>query len=63
MSAPIVDPVALSALPAGQRAAVESEGALLEQRHQLLDLDADSRFTFPGACCVNCPPREEEKAA
>ncbi len=49
----------LPALVARQRAqAAESEGALLEQRHALLDLDADSRFTIPGACCVNCPPRE-----
>ncbi|MEU0181836.1 hypothetical protein ABZ312_11695 [Streptomyces sp. NPDC006207] len=62
MSAPAVDPAALSSLLAGQRAAVESEGALLEQRHQLLDLDADSVWTLPG-CIPACPPREEEKAA
>jgi hypothetical protein len=29
----------------------EHEGLLAEQRHQLLDLDADSVFTIPGACC------------
>lgn len=29
----------------------EREGLLAEQRHQLLDLDADSAFTIPGACC------------
>lgn len=32
-------------------------GLLLEQRHQLLDLDPDSAFTLPGSCCVNCPPK------
>ncbi|WP_405769167.1 hypothetical protein OG539_32540 [Actinacidiphila glaucinigra] len=57
MSAPVTVPV----LVARQRAQDEpapSPGALLDQRHQLLDLDPDSRFDYPGACCVNCPPRE-----
>lgn len=26
-------------------------GRLAEQRHQYYDLDADSAFTVPGACC------------
>ncbi|MDX3354702.1 hypothetical protein PV703_15590 [Streptomyces sp. ME01-24h] len=62
MTAPTVNPAALSALVARQRGAAEY-GALLEQRHALLDLDADSRFDYPGACCVNCPPNDEEAAA
>lgn len=61
MTAPTVDPAALSALVARQREA--TEGALLEQRHALLDLDADSWFDYPGARCVNCPPHDEETAA
>jgi hypothetical protein len=35
-----------------------TECELLEQRHQLFDLDADSAFTIPGSCCPACPPRE-----
>lgn len=26
-------------------------GQLAEQRHQVYDLDADSAYTIPGACC------------
>ncbi|MFE0088823.1 hypothetical protein [Streptomyces sp. NPDC059016] len=33
------------------------DGLLAEQRHQYLDLDADSAFTVPGSCCPACPPR------
>lgn len=51
----------MAALVARQREA--TEGALLDQRHQLLDLDPDSRFDYPGACCVNCPPRDTEERA
>lgn len=29
----------------------EREGLLAELRHQVYDLDADSAFTIPGACC------------
>ncbi|MEU0665703.1 hypothetical protein ABZ508_26455 [Streptomyces lavendulocolor] len=36
-----------------------TDGLLLEQRHQFLDLDADSQFTVPGSCCPACPPRTE----
>lgn len=33
-------------------------GRLEEQRHQFLDLDADSACCLPGFVCVACPPRE-----
>ncbi|WP_406215058.1 hypothetical protein [Streptomyces decoyicus] len=32
------------------------DGQLAEQRHQYLDLDADSAFTVPGCICA-CPPK------
>ncbi|MEU7435694.1 hypothetical protein AB0B07_33375 [Streptomyces sioyaensis] len=32
------------------------DGQLAEQRHQYLDLDADSAFTTPGCVCA-CPPK------
>lgn len=35
-----------------------SEADVLDLRHQLLDLDPDSHFDYPGACCVACPPRD-----
>ncbi|MFG3510200.1 hypothetical protein ACGF5F_32410 [Streptomyces sp. NPDC047821] len=41
------------------QAARQLEGVLAEQRHQFLDLDADSQFTVPGSCCPACPPRTE----
>lgn len=45
--------------PAQAAAERAMAGALLEQRHQLLDLDADSQCRdFPGATCPACPPRE-----
>lgn len=32
-------------------------GELMEQRHQLMDLDPDSQWTdYPGAKNVACPP-------
>ncbi|WP_406730953.1 hypothetical protein [Streptomyces sp. NBC_01794] len=34
-----------------------TDGLLLEQRHQLLDLDADSAYQVPGCACVACPPK------
>jgi hypothetical protein len=39
------------------------DGLLDEQRHQYLDLDADSQFTVPGSCCPACPPRDTEAAS
>jgi hypothetical protein len=33
------------------------EGLLAEQRHQFLDLDADSVCCLPGTACVACPPK------
>ena len=33
-------------------------GQLAEQRHQFLDLDADSVIRPAGFCCPNCPPRD-----
>lgn len=37
-----------------------TEGALLEQRHQLLDLDVDSLCRdYPDATCVACLPETE----
>jgi hypothetical protein len=36
-----------------------TDALLAEQRHQFLDLDADSQFTVPGSCCPACPPRTE----
>ena len=33
------------------------EALLAEQRHQYLDLDADSVFRLPGCTCVSCPPK------
>lgn len=35
------------------------EGALAEQRHQLIDLDLDSAYTVPGSCICACPPKAE----
>lgn len=40
------------------KAAAAKQAELLEQRHQFLDLDADSQFTVPGCICPACPPRE-----
>lgn len=40
-----------------QAAAFRRKDSLLaEQRHQLLDLDADSAYTVPGCVCA-CPPK------
>jgi hypothetical protein len=39
------------------------DGLLAEQRHALLDLDADSAFTIPGCVCPACPPRDTEAAS
>jgi hypothetical protein len=36
------------------------EGLLLEQRHQFLDLDADSVCCLPGTACVACPPKGDQ---
>jgi hypothetical protein len=36
------------------------DALLAEQRHQFLDLDADSTCPIPGASCPACPPRDEE---
>lgn len=33
-----------------------TEARLIEQRHQVMDLDADSRYGLPGAACPACPP-------
>ncbi|MEW1754148.1 hypothetical protein [Streptomyces angustmyceticus] len=45
-----------------QAAAFRRKEALLaEQRHQLLDLDADSAYTIPGCVCA-CPPKPAEAA-
>lgn len=38
-----------------------NEARLDEQRHQLMDLDTDSRFTVPGATCPACPPCGNEE--
>lgn len=35
---------------------------LAEQRHALLDLDADAECTdYPGCVCVVCPPRLDKR--
>jgi hypothetical protein len=39
------------------------DALLAEQRHQFLDLDADSAFTVPGCICPACPPRDTEAAS
>jgi hypothetical protein len=36
------------------------DGLLLEQRHQYLDLDADSVCCLPGTACVACPPKGDQ---
>ncbi|MFF8829272.1 hypothetical protein [Streptomyces sp. NPDC015131] len=51
--------VPLAQLAADLRAAALRQAELAEQRHQYLDLDADSEFTIPGSCCPACPPRTE----
>lgn len=50
--------VPLDRLTANLRALDLRNGAIAEQRHQYLDLDADSAFTVPGCICPACPPRE-----
>lgn len=43
--------VPLDELVARVRAQRMTDGALLEQRHQLVDLDRDSACTLPGCTC------------
>ncbi|KAF0651334.1 MULTISPECIES: hypothetical protein [Streptomyces] len=50
--------VPLDRLAANLRALTLRDGALAEQRHQYLDLDADSACRPDGFCCPACPPRE-----
>jgi hypothetical protein len=50
--------VPLDRLDANLRALDLRNGALAEQRHQYLDLDADSARRPAGFCCPACPPRE-----
>jgi hypothetical protein len=44
------------ATPEQAAAARREQGLLAEQRHQFLDLDADSAYTVPGCICA-CPPK------
>ncbi|MBT2467785.1 hypothetical protein J7E97_07845 [Streptomyces sp. ISL-66] len=58
LDVPLAELAADLQMVALKRAAAERlrAGALLEQRHQLLDLDADSRYTVPGCAYRNCLP-------
>ena len=39
----------------------QTDGELIEQRHQLMDLDQDSQWTdYPGSECVSCPPASDQ---
>lgn len=44
------------------KAKATTEGLLLEQRHQYLDLDPDSAFPLPGCTCPACPPKTGDAA-
>jgi len=39
----------------------ELEQALIEQRHQYLDLDPDSECCPEGFTCPSCPPEETKE--